>query len=73
MLAILIFFLFKLLLELVSLGEFVGHLILVLSSLFLELLQFFLNSDFKDLNLLEVLLSLFLLNLQSGVGSLRVL
>jgi hypothetical protein len=66
-------FLLELILELVSFSELVGHLIFVLSSFFLKLLQLLFNSDLKDLNLLEILLPLLLLDLESCIGCLRVL
>jgi len=63
----------KLDLEVVGARELVAHLILHLSDLLRHLLHLLLDSALECLDLLEVVLSLFELDLQPGVGGLGVL
>ena len=53
--------------------KFIRHLVLHLSDLLCHLLHLFLDSSFKGLDLLKVILSLFKLDLQASIGSFSIL
>lgn len=67
-----IFLLVEFSFEFVSLGEFVGHVVLHRRNLLLSLLHFLQNSTLKVLDFLEIALNLLLVDLQSCSRSLRI-
>lgn len=60
-------------LQVISASELVGHFVLHLSNLLIDLLHFLLYTALESLDLLEVILSLLELNLEPCVGGLCVL
>lgn len=67
------FFTVELDLEIVSSGELIGHLVLHLSDLLCDLLHFLVDTTLECLDFLEIVLSLFKLDLESSICVLSIL